>query len=234
MKVNFTLDQKITIGELMTVISIIVSAISVLITWRDEQNIQMLENATRTRVEIAKTLNKVNQVIQIQLSFYELIEEDIVEASRIAVVEKDPVKSRDYIWEKLYKHRAEVLNIISQNEWEVAYTNLLTYGISADSIYIKSIDRLKGLQETRFNIILKTFAYEITTYQPTSNSQTSDLIDRLRELKKTLRDEHAEYSKAATKDLFAFCLELINETDKKLLFNSNSAGIASKFRKKER
>lgn len=97
MKVNFTLDQKITIGEIMTVISILVSAISVLITWRDEQNIQMLENATRTRVEIAKTLNKVNQVIQIQLSFYELIEEDIVEASRIAVVEKDPVKSRDYM-----------------------------------------------------------------------------------------------------------------------------------------
>ena len=51
MKINFTLDQKITIGELMTVISILVSAISVLITWRNEQNIQILENATRTRVE---------------------------------------------------------------------------------------------------------------------------------------------------------------------------------------
>ena len=222
MKINFTLDQKITIGELMTVISILVSAISVLITWRNEQNIQILENATRTRVEIAKTLNKVNQVIQIQLSFYELIEEDIVEASRIAVVEKDPTKSRDYMWEKLYKHRAEVLNIISQNEREVAYTNLLTYGISADSIYIKTIDRLKGLQETRFNIILKSFAFEITNYRPTQSSQTTELIDRLRELKKTLRDEHSEYSRAATKDFFSFCLELINETDKKLLFNNKS------------
>ena len=227
MKVNFTLDQKITIGELMTVISILVSAISVLYTWRTEQNIQILENATRTRVEIAKTLNKVNQVIQIQLSFYELIEEDIVEASRIAVIEKDPTKSRDYIWEKLYKHRAEVLNIISQNEWEVAYTNLLTYGISADSIYIKSIDRLKGLQEARFNLILKAFAYEISTYQPKPSSQTSELIDRLRELKNSLREEHAEYSKAATKDLFAFCLELINETDKKLLFKNSATSIAS-------
>ncbi len=233
MKVNFTLDQKITIGELMTVISILVSAISVLITWRNEQNIQILENATRTRVEIAKTLNKVNQVIQIQLSFYELIEEDIVEASRIAVVERDPVKSRDYMWEKLYKHRAEVLNIISQNEWEVAYTNLLTYGISADSIYIRTIERLKGLQETRFNIILKAFAFEITSYQPTSTSQTSDLIDRLRELKKTMREEHAEYSNAATKDFFEFCLALINETDQKLLFKGNAAGVASKFRTKQ-
>ncbi len=232
MKVNFILDQKITVGEIMTVISILVSAISVLITWRDEQNIQMLENATRTRVEIAKTLNKVNQVIQIQLSFYELIEEDIVEASRIAVIEKDPIKSRDYMWEKLYKHRAEVLNIISQNEWEVAYTNLLTYGISADTIYIKTIDRLKGLQETRFNIILKAFAFEITSYQPTSTSQTSDLIDRLRELKKTMREEHAEYSNAATKDLFEFCLALINETDQKLLFKGNAAGVASKVRMK--
>ncbi|HPW62268.1 MAG TPA: hypothetical protein PLJ13_08230, partial [Cyclobacteriaceae bacterium] len=123
MKVPFSIDNRITIGELMTVVSIVFSAISVLITWRNEQRIQILENATRTRVEIAKTLNTVNQVIQIQLSFYELIEEDIVEASRISVVEKEPIKARDYMWERLFRHRAEILNIISQNDWEVAYTN---------------------------------------------------------------------------------------------------------------
>jgi hypothetical protein len=223
MKLGFTLDQKITIGELMTVISILFSAISVLITWRNEQNIQILENATRTRVEISKTLNKVNQVVQIQLSFYELVEEDIVEASRIAVVEKDPTRSRDFIWEKFYKHRAEVLNIISQNEWEVAYTNLLTYGISADSIYIRSIDRLKNLQEIRFNLMLQAFNAEITNYKPGSSSQTTELIDRLRDLKKTFREEHLEYSKVATKDLFSFCLNLINENDKKLLFNAKTS-----------
>lgn len=116
MKALFAIDKRITIGELMTVVSIVFSAISVLITWRNEQKIQIRENATRTRVEIAKTLNTVNQVIQIQLSFYELIEEDIVEASRIAIVEKEPLKARDYMWEKFYKHRAEVLNIISQND----------------------------------------------------------------------------------------------------------------------
>ena len=93
-KVPFLLEKKITIGELITILSILFSAISVLITWRNEQRIQILENATRTRVEIAKTINTVNQVIQLQLSFYELIEEDIVEASRIANVEKDSVKAR--------------------------------------------------------------------------------------------------------------------------------------------
>lgn len=217
MKSPFTLDNKITVGELMTVVSILFSAISVLITWRNEQNIQILENATRTRVEIAKTLNTVNQVVQIQLSFYELIEEDIVEASRIAVVDKGPTASRDFIWEKFYKHRAEVMNIIAQNEWEIAYTNLLTYGISADSIYIKSIERLKNLQEIRFNLMLQTFNAELTHYKPGPTSQTTELIDRLRGLKKTFREEHLEYSKVATKDLFSFCLGLINEKDKKLL-----------------
>lgn len=221
MKLFFSIDNRITIGELMTVVSIVFSAVSVLVTWRNEQKIQILENATRTRVEIAKTLNTVNQVIQIQLSFYELIEEDIVEASRISVVEKEPIKARDYMWEKLFRHRGEILNIISQNDWEVAYTNLLTYGISADSLYINTINRLKKLQENQFNLTLRAFEKEITDFKPTSQQQTSALIDRLRELKKTFRESHLEYSKIATADLNSFCLKLINETDKKLIFKAD-------------
>lgn len=221
MKLFFSIDNRITIGELMTVVSIVFSAVSVLITWRNEQKIQILENATRTRVEIAKTLNTVNQVIQIQLSFYELIEEDIVEASRISIVEKEPIKARDYMWEKLFRHRGEILNIISQNDWEVAYTNLLTYGISADSLYINTINRLKKLQENQFNLTLRAFEKEITDFKPSSQQQTSALIDRLRELKKTFRESHLEYSKIATADLNSFCLKLINETDKKLIFKAD-------------
>lgn len=224
MKLFFSIDNRITIGELMTVVSIVFSAVSVLITWRNEQKIQIRENATRTRVEISKTLNTVNQVIQIQLSFYELIEEDIVEASRISVVEKEPIKARDYMWEKLFRHRGEILNIISQNDWEVAYTNLLTYGISADSLYIKTINRLKKLQENQFNLTLRAFEKEITDFKPSSGQQTTALIDRLRELKKTFRESHLEYSKIATSDLNSFCLKLINETDKKLIFKADDGG----------
>jgi hypothetical protein len=220
MRLFFSIDKRITIGELMTVISIVFSAISVLITWRTEQNIQILENATRTRVEIAKTLNTVNQVIQIQLSFYELIEEDIVEASRISVIEREPRKAADYMWEKFYRHRAEILNIISQNEWEVAYTNLLTYGISADSLYINSVKKLKTLQENQFNLALRAFEKEIMEFKPTSIDQTSMLIDRLRELKGYYRESHLEYSTMATADLNSFCLALISETDQKLIFKS--------------
>jgi hypothetical protein len=224
-RVPFLLEKKITIGELITILSILFSAISVLITWRNEQKIQILENATRTRVEIAKTINTVNQVIQLQLSFYELIEEDIVEASRIAIVEKDSVKARDYIWEKFYKHRAEVMNIISQNDWEVAYTNLLTYGIAADSLYIKSINRLKRLQENQFDLLLGDFENEILKHKPTQNQQTSKLIDRLREIKNTYRESHRGYTKKAIADLNEFCLKLIKATDQHLLFASDTLGM---------
>jgi hypothetical protein len=218
MKSYFTLDKRITFGELITVLSILFSAISVLITWRNEQNIQILENATRTRVEIAKTMNAINQVVQIQLSFYELIEEDIVEASRMSVIEKDPIKARDYMYEKLHKHRAEVLNIIAQKDWEVAYANLLTYGIRADSLYIKTINRLKGLQNNEFENLVDIFEDEIIHYRPSEHAQTSYLIDKLRQMKEEIKNEHLSHSKKATADLFAFCLSHIKETDEKLLF----------------
>ncbi len=221
MRTLFNIDRRISIGELITVLSIVFSAISVMITWRNEQKIKMRENATRARVEIAKTLNTINQVIQIQLSFYELIEEDIVETSRIAVVERDAVKSRDYMWEKFYKHRAEILNILSQRDWEVAYTNLLTSGITADSLYIKTINRLKGLQENQFNLARTAFEKELLEFRPIATSQTSTLIDRLRKLKITHRNNHLEYAQIATEELNTYCLDLIRETDKELLFKSD-------------
>jgi hypothetical protein len=227
MKTYFSVDKRITIGELITVLSIVFSAVSVLITWRNEQNIQILENATRTRVEIAKTMNTLNQVVQLQLSFYELIEEDIVEASRISIVEKDPIKSRDYMYEKLHKHRAEVLNIIAQKDWEVAYTNLLTYGIQADSLYIKTITRLKGLQTNEFNNLVMMFEDELMNYRPTRETQTSYLIDKLREDKNEIKQDHLNLSKKATAEFFTFCLDHIRETDKKLLFAAKTSTLGS-------
>ncbi len=225
MKVPFILEKKITIGELMTIISIVFSAISVLITWRTEQRIRILENATRTRVAISETLNTVNQVIQIQLSFYDLIEEDIVEASRISIVEKEPIKARDFIWEKFFKHRGDILNIISQNDWEVAYTKLLTHGIAADSLYIKSINRLKKLQENQFRLLLSDFEHEILEYKPITSKQTSELTDRLREIKNVYKSNHLSYTKIATTDLNSFCLKLIATTDKHLLFTADTLGV---------
>ncbi len=220
-KIPFEIDKRVTLGEVMTIVSILFSAISVLITWRYEQKIQILENATRTRVEIAKTLNTVNQVIQIQLSFYELIEEDIVEASRISVVENEPAKARDFMWEKFFKHRAEILNIVAQNDWEVAYTNLLTYGISADTLYIKSINRLKGLQENQFDFLLRDFQNEILEFKPTSKLATAELTDRLRDIKNVYRENHKSYTKKATQELSDYCMKLIRATDKHLLFATN-------------
>lgn len=221
MKSPFIIEKRVTLGEVITIISILISAISVLITWRHEQKIQMLENATRTRIELAKTLNTVNQVTQIQLSFYDLIEEDIVEASRICIVDKENVKARDFVWERFYKHRAEIMNIISQNDWEVAYTNLLTYGISADTLYIKTIKRLKNLQENQFELLLRDFQNEILEFKPTSASQTAVLTDRLREIKNGFRENHRSYSEVATAELNSFCLKLISATDQFLLFSSD-------------
>ncbi|HPW62607.1 MAG TPA: hypothetical protein PLJ13_09940, partial [Cyclobacteriaceae bacterium] len=99
--------------------------------------------------------------------------------------------------------------------------NLLTYGISADSLYINTINRLKKLQENQFNLTLRAFEKEITDFKPNSGQQTTALIDRLREVKNTFRESHLEYSKIATSDLNSFCLKLINETDKKLIFKAD-------------
>jgi heme/copper-type cytochrome/quinol oxidase subunit 2 len=221
MKSPFALEKKITIGELMTVISILVSAISVLITWRYEQKIKLLENATRKRIEIARTLNTVNQVIQIHLSFYELIEEDIVETSHICIEKKNPIQARDYIWEKFYQHRAGILSTLAQNDWEVAYTNLLSAGITADSLYIRSINRLKGLQQRQFEILLRDFESSILSFDTTAGN-VNELTDMLRELKNAQREMHLAYTRRATEELNSFCLKLIKSTDKHLLFASDT------------
>src|SRR5678809_907106 len=98
MNALFTIEKKVTLGEVITIGSILVSSISVLISWRSDQLIQVKENATRKRMEIARTLNTLNKVVQLHLSFYDRIEENIVEASRIRVIDRESIKARDYMW----------------------------------------------------------------------------------------------------------------------------------------
>jgi hypothetical protein len=218
----FVLDKRVTLGEAITITSILFSAISVIYTWRYEQRLQLLENATRTRVEIAKTLNSVNQVVQIQLSFYEMMEEDLVEVSRIALIDRDRERARDYMWEKCYEHKGEIFKIVSQSDWEVAYTNLLTYGISADSIYVKAINRLKGLQENQFDLLVHDLQSEILSFVPSEKNATAELTDRLRAIKADYLINHKSLTKRATAELTDFCLKRIKATDKHLVFSTDS------------
>ena len=219
LRIPFLIEKKLTIGELMTIVSILFSSISVLISWNNDQKIKILENATQTRVAVAKTLNTVNKVIQIHLSFYDLIEEDIAEASRILLEEKKAYKSRDYMWEKFYKHRAEVSNMLSQNDWEIAYTNLLTHGISIDTLYIKSINRIKGLREVQFNLLLRDYEKQILHF-PTDSTNANTLTDRLRDLKNDYLESHKNLSRAAVSDLETFCINLLASPDSQLLFGN--------------
>lgn len=213
MPLPFTLERKITVGEMLTIASIVFSAISVLITWQRDQNLQSREYATKTRIEIAKTLNTLDRVVHVQLSFYDLIEEDIVETSRISVLEKAPGPARDYIWEKFFRHRAELKTILAQNDWEIAYLNLMPYNIKVDTIYMTAIRKLQALQENEFKLMLREFEQAVLR---SNAEQTSILIDRLRKIKETYRDDHLTRARKATEQLSDFALSQIRDSDKRL------------------
>ena len=212
----FSIDKKITIGELFTFLSIIASSVSVVGSWSRDRDIKIRENANNIRIEISRTLNTINQVVQLQLSFYDIIETDIVETSELAIYENS-IKARDYLWKRFFYRRNELREKLDAKEWEINYIRLLPYGINLDSTYIKAVNRLTKLDQNTFNLMLLEMEKEVLDFSAQKTGQTALLTNALRRIKRMHMESHKDYAAKAVAPLNDSLRSLLLKTDKYLL-----------------
>ena len=211
-----SIEKKVSIGELFTFLSIVASSISVITSWSRDREIKLRENANNIRIEISQTLNTINQVVQLQLSFYDLIETDIVETSELAIYENS-VKARDYLWKRFFQRRNELRDKLDAKEWEINYIRLLPYGINIDSTYTKAVNRLTKLDQNIFNLMLLEMEKEVLNFSAQKTGQTALLTNALRRIKRTHFENHRSYATEAIAPLNDSLRSLLRRTDRYLL-----------------
>jgi hypothetical protein len=121
---EFVFKPEIDVGNLLTLISVLVAAAALLNTWRRDRTERRRKDATDVRAGVAKTLAKLERWREIYLWFFRSIDPVLVETSQLLAKRRDPASARDYLWRKVGLARAEAEERVLDEEVEIAYVEL--------------------------------------------------------------------------------------------------------------
>ena len=168
-----TFEKKINFGNILTILTFLVSTVTFAITWDRDIQLQRRDQANEIRRAAALTLAKVERWEDISLSFYQNAQPFYVETSELLIKNRDTVQSRDYLWRELNKTRNETQQRILEEDLQTAYVALFSYHPAVKTLFEDTISRLESSEEKAFeNLLLNT---QVDILSISNNGEESEL-----------------------------------------------------------
>ena len=131
MKIRF--DPQIKAGDILTSVSIFISAIALIISLAKDRDTLLADQANKVRLAAATTLVKLDRWQNVQDSFYDELQTDFVALSQDLKKNYDVVAVRDRFWLKGVNARARVQKQVFDEQLATGYVDLLTHFPAARS-----------------------------------------------------------------------------------------------------
>lgn len=203
----FTVKPEISIGDLLTIVSVVVSIIALLVSWRRHQELQRKEYADRIRRSAGTVVAKLHRWKDLTLRFYEDVQPLITEADMTQVKAQNFVEVRDLFWHGLSIAHSKSSQRILEEQIEIAYVDLYGYDPKIQVLFNEVLDRLKLIDNSIFTLVLYSTQSDILRLSTEEGPYISaQLGNKLRNTCYQLREE----CKSLMDDVIApFSLEMI-------------------------
>lgn len=143
---NGWFNTEVSVGNIVTALSVVVSAIALLITLNKDRQLRKKEYADRIRNAAGAVTAKLERRKEIFLSFFDSIQPLITDADIKLVKEQDVIAARDFLWRELGLAHAKCLERITDEGIEVAYKDLYGYDPDIQELFGKAIGELKKIE----------------------------------------------------------------------------------------
>ncbi|MEQ9218491.1 MAG: hypothetical protein RLO17_10635 [Cyclobacteriaceae bacterium] len=180
--------REISVGELFTAISILISLIGVLYTWNKNQQIAISNEATRMRELSIQAFSNIQQWQEEERLFYNKAEVLIKQVSRSYTENHDRILARDMFWEEVSQLRNELDAKILSKDLRTFHFSLLNKGIDRDSIFITTIALIGKLLEFNHKAYLQETEKTILLEEIQDPSQSAILSNHLRKVNNKYKD----------------------------------------------
>ena len=110
------IEKNISLGNILTMLTIIGSVISFLVTWNKEIDTRRSAQANQIRVAAAKTLVKLDRWKTVSFSLFDQIRPDFVDTKEMLKKKFDVIEARDHLWKALHVTRAALLRRASEDQ----------------------------------------------------------------------------------------------------------------------
>jgi hypothetical protein len=144
------ITPEITVGNILTLGSIIFGVFTFLYTWTKERNSKKKQYADLIRNAASTVLAKLERRKEISLLFFEKVQETITEADMKICKEKDVLSTRDFFWQMLVKVHSEARKEIVSEEIEIAYSTLYGYDPKIRNLFKSAIQLLDEAEDQIF------------------------------------------------------------------------------------
>lgn len=214
----FTITKEIKVGDILTSLSILISAMAFLRAWTKDREMRDKELADRIRNASAITLAKLGRWQELSLWLFQYTQPLFVETSEMLMKEFDVVAARDFLWRRLNEARAEVTSKIIDEQIEVAYVELCGYHSEVYALFTNAMLELKTSQRDVYDHFAKRSQEVVMSYETRQTDfLTSQLGNALRRAAHESHHELKDRTDQTLKPIQDFLIGIISESDKAVL-----------------
>ncbi|HEU5382404.1 MAG TPA: hypothetical protein VFV38_43880 [Ktedonobacteraceae bacterium] len=144
-------QPEISVGDLLTATSIIVSITALLIAWSKDRQLKKKAEADRIRRAAGTITAKVERWVVLGLRFFDDAQPIITDADGLLLKEKDFIQTRDFLWRNMVAIHATSLQRIVDEQIEMAYADLYGYDPRIQELFVAVVEKLKQIDQNIFD-----------------------------------------------------------------------------------
>ncbi len=140
-------NPEITVGNMITILSIFISLAALLVSWNKDRSLKRREYADRIRRTASMVTAKLERRFEISLGFFDEIQPLLAKVDIEFPKDHNIIKIRDDHWHGLVEIRAKTLQRILDEQIEIAYVDLFGYDPKIHALYLEAVNRLKLIDQ---------------------------------------------------------------------------------------
>ena len=140
-------DGRIEIDNLLTTVTIAVSVVALLLSWRQDRSLRVRDRADRVRRAAAITLGKLDRWQELIAHMYLSADALFVRASRMMAKNFDWAAARDWLWLHLQEHRTKTVSQTLADDLQSGYVDLVMYQPPFRATFLEALATLRTIEE---------------------------------------------------------------------------------------
>lgn len=218
---RLSLNGEVRFGDLLTVVTILISLISVLLSWHWDRGLMQRREAYEIRQASAVTLANLTRWRELSLSIFEAAQPAYIEASaatlsgsreRITGAEA----ARDILWRRLLEAHNEITSQIVKENLNNGYVDLLKYYPEIRGRYSTVIATAQRQRESMLQQVLVESQDALLDAED-GNLRTAEVGNALRERAVATQANYMRRFAVLFAPVERFCIEKIDSPDAALL-----------------
>jgi hypothetical protein len=232
---GFTFDPSISLGNILTLATIAISAFTAFRAWNQDNFLREKEQADKIRTAAAQTSAKLERWEAVSLSFFNDIQPAFVQASNTFATNYDVAATRDGLWKELDAKKQQNLEKLLDEDIETAYVGLYGYNPAMRPLLRQTMSHLNTDSETMVAAlqadtqqVVLDFQGKVDGYRAGKESyQTAAMGNALRQVAYDRRQAYTQQIESELKCMQDFLASLVLKTNADLVYGRSDAPCTS-------